>query len=544
MFKHGKTIMSDKKRKGVYYTPQLISDFMIKHALTKLKSENISILEPSVGDGVFVQSLNSFLEKKNSSTIDLTIIETENEELLKAKIKINKKYVKNSFSKNIDFLEFAIESKKEYDLVIGNPPFIKNNYLTDLQKSHCKIIHQQSNLSKKEIHNIWTAFVVASQSLLFENGILAFILPADLLQVKYAEEIRVLLEELFDRLEIFSINDKDFGGIEQQVVILFGYKKSKQKGVFFYKFLSNQYKKYKRISSNGLMVTNSKWTHYCLTEEEIKLLNSLDKKLSKVSDFIDSNPGIVTGANDYFILSKDKIDEYGLDDFHKPIIQKSSFINGSLIFTKSNFQKIVKDNKPAYLLSLENIDLEKKSDNKLKNYLENGIYSRLNKRYKCSERKIWYVVPNIKKQPNAFFFKRSHILPKLIKNSANVYVTDAAYNINTKKNYHINSFIYSFYNIITLIFAELLGRKYGGGVLELTPKEFKGLPIPYIEVLYPVFLDFTKEYEKSLNKIDLIIRKSELSLKESLNISHKEFDSLTNIYFKLIRNRIPRNVFK
>ena len=530
--------MSNKKKLGAYYTPLKISNFMVEYCFNKLNSNSISILEPSVGDGVFVQSINSYIGKKKIQDANLTIVEVEENELVKAQNKINPLLFSKHSSVNSDFLKFALEDKNKYSLIIGNPPYIKKIYLSENQRILCKTIHQKSALSDREINNIWTAFVVASQSLLDENGMLAFVLPADLLQVKYAQEIRVLLEKQFERLEIFSVSRNLFKEIDQQIVMLFAHKKANKKGVFFFEFTDLNINKFSQISSNGLLISDSKWTHYNLAEEEIKLLNSINKKLPRVSDFVCSNTGIVTGANNYFILPQSKVSEYNLEDFCKPIIQKSSFLNSSLILTKSKFNKIISQNKPSYLLSLENIDFEKKSNNKLKEYLEIGTYSKLDERYKCSKRKNWFIVPNIKKPPSAFFFKRSHLLPKLIKNSAHVYVTDAAYNISVKKNFHINDFIYSFYNIVTLIFAELLGRKYGGGVLELTPNEFKSLPIQYVKITNVEFLVFTKEFEKSPNKIDLLSRKSELALRKSLNINGKDFDSLLNIYFKLTGNRM------
>ena len=530
--------MSDKKKLGAYYTPKIISDFMVEYCFNKLNSNSISILEPSVGDGVFVQSINTYIGKKRVQDINLTIVEVEKNELIKAQNRINPSLFLELSSINSDFLKFALEDKNRYSLIIGNPPYIKKNYLSENQRMLCKTIHQRSALSDREINNIWTAFVVASQSLLEENGMLAFVLPADILQVKYAQEIRVLLEKKFERLEIFTVNKKLFREIDQQIVILFAYNKANEKGVFFFEFTDLNSNKFNQISSNGLLLSNYKWTHYHLTEEEIKLLNSIYKMLPTVSDFVSSNAGIVTGANNYFILPQSKVNEYNLENFCKPIIQKSSFVIDSVILTKSEFNKIVKQNKPSYLLSLENIDLEKVSNNNLKEYLEIGKNKKLNKRYKCSKRKNWYIVPNIKKPPSAVFFKRSHLFPKLIKNSANVYVTDAAYNIDIKDNYFINDFIYSFYNIVTLIFAELLGRKYGGGVLELTPNEFKSLPIQYLKTSNEEFLAFTQEFEKSPNKLDFLSRKSELTLRKSLNINRKDFNRLLKIYFKLTENRM------
>ena len=383
--------MLDKKKLGAYYTPQRISDFMVEYCFNKLNSNSISILEPSVGDGVFVKSINTYIGKKKIQNAKLTIIEIEENELTKAQNKILQPFFSKTSSINTDFLKFALEEKNKYSLIIGNPPYIKKNYLSNSQRILCKTIHQKSALSDKEINNIWTAFVVASQSLLNENGILAFVLPADLLQVKYAQEIRVLLENQFQRLEIFTVNKKLFKEVNQQIVILFAHKKANEKGVFFFEFTDINISEFNQISSNGLLISDSKWTHYQLTEEEIKLLNSINKKLPRISDFVCSNAGIVTGANNYFILHQSKVNEYKLEKFCKPIIQKSSFINGRLILTKSHFNKITRENKPSFLLSLENIDLEKNSNYKLEEYLKIGTTLQLDKRYKCSKRKKWYI---------------------------------------------------------------------------------------------------------------------------------------------------------
>ncbi|WP_098733239.1 hypothetical protein ACSUBI_11475 [Acinetobacter baumannii] len=69
--------------------------------------------------------------------------------------------------------------------------------------------------------------------------------------------------------------------------------------------------------------------------------------------------------------------------------------------------------------------------------------------------------------------------PKIIKNESLIYATDSAYYVTPKENFSSSGIVASFYNSITLIMAEIQGRYYGGGVLELTPSEFKSLPIPY-----------------------------------------------------------------
>ncbi|MFP3471721.1 hypothetical protein R0J90_16885, partial [Micrococcus sp. SIMBA_144] len=76
---------------------------------------------------------------------------------------------------------------------------------------------------------------------------------------------------------------------------------------------------------------------------------------------------------------------------------------------------------------------------------------------------------------------RSHEFPRLIINEAGVYVTDNAYGITPKSGFTVRGICYSFYNSLTFLFAEMGGRFYGGGVLELSPVEFRDLPLAYHE---------------------------------------------------------------
>ena len=71
-------------------------------------------------------------------------------------------------------------------------------------------------------------------------------------------------------------------------------------------------------------------------------------------------------------------------------------------------------------------------------------------------------------------------------NESNVYVTDSFYRANVLDQFNVNNLAFSFYNTLTMVLAELKGRFYGGGVLELTPSEFKSLKVPYINTSFSV----------------------------------------------------------
>ena len=116
------------------------------------------------------------------------------------------------------------------------------------------------------------------------------------------------------------------------------------------------------------------------------------------------------------------------------------------------------------------------------NYLDKGEGEKLHKRYKMIRRKHWYHVPSIWSS-EGLFIKRSHMFPKIFVNEAGALATDSFYRIVTKEEYSIRKLVFSFYNSMTFVLAELEGRYYGGGVLELTPNEFKNLFIPYLDMI-------------------------------------------------------------
>jgi adenine-specific DNA-methyltransferase len=183
---------------------------------------------------------------------------------------------------------------------------------------------------------------------------------------------------------------------------------------------------------------------------------------------------------------------------------------------------------------------EDRISKKLNEYLTEGERLEIPNRYKCRIRDKWYVIPNIAKKPDAFFFKRSHNYPKLLKNNSDAFVTDSAYKVEMKKNFDLNSFIYSFYNSLTLLFAEIEGRYYGGGVLELVPSEFKKLPLPYLEIDENEFNNFTTEFDNKKN-IDEILAINDFNiLNTTLGLNKNEIEKIERIRLKLLNKRTRR----
>jgi adenine-specific DNA methylase len=68
--------------------------------------------------------------------------------------------------------------------------------------------------------NAWVAFVQLGIEFLKEGGRLAMVVPAELLQVKYAGELRSRLSTQFDRIVLVAFKRLVFSEIQQEVLLL------------------------------------------------------------------------------------------------------------------------------------------------------------------------------------------------------------------------------------------------------------------------------------------------------------------------------------
>lgn len=518
--------MLNSKLKGNFYTPNALAEWIVFY-LSDYFVNKVDVLEPSCGNGVFINALdNSTISLRNFDAVELDIAAIDN-------IK-RPSNIKNIKIFNDDFL--CWESKTRYDLVIGNPPYIVRKRLKDNQSNICKEIHVQHGLLNYEIANIWTSFLLRSTDFLKEDGVLAFVLPTEILQVKYAEEIRLYLSKNFSRIELITFKQLSFDGILQDTVVLIAYKnkKSKENGVFIIEVdsigvLSNTIPNFTHLPPTSL---NQKWTTGILQEEDILLVNDISTKIYKANHYCSSVAGIVTAANDFFIFNQSKSNEFTLESFGKKIIRKGFFVNGCVDFTMDKYQILQQKNIPCFLLDTNGKDDLPKG---LSLYLKHGESLKIHDRFKCKLRKRWHDVPGIKKS-EGFFFKRSHDYPKCIKNSADVLVTDSAYHIVMNGGYTIDNFVFSFYNSLTLLAAEMQGRYYGGGVLELTPNEFKNLPIPYTQC--ENFTRFSELFEKKTNFDNILFENDQIILSDKLGLSKQEVKQIHNSYKRMKSRRM------
>jgi len=519
----------EDKLSGSYYTPHNTVRFMIDYLLREQKSYQ-TILEPSAGDGRFLEIFQTL-----PGITELTAVEIDKEKAND----LHKRYPSVPIVHG-DFLHFAENTGEKFQLIIGNPPYISIKNMTDPSKEMAKTICEKYQLPTSLMQNMWVAFVLAAVSCLSPGGCIFFVLPMEFLQVQYAEQIRLFLEKQFDSIHILSFQERMFPEIEQDSCLVYLTNAApRQPHILFkiYNHLDSRVPCYEsRIERNKPL---KKWTNAILTDEDIDFLNSFDAKYPKVSDLCDASPGIVTGANNTFILTKKQVKDLDCQKFVLPTIPKSSMLNGKLLLTREVIEQLGKAGKRIYLLNLSHTDPSSFS-RPLQKYLrdvgeeKNAAGIELRERYKCKERKPWYGVPIIQ-NGELFFFKRYDKFPRICVNEADAYSTDIAYNMRLHPGYNGKNLAFCFYNSLTLMQCEYYGRFYAGGVSELIPSEFKSLSVPYHAIDENDFMQLAKLFRKNAEIEEIISFVNSRTIEK--DYGKEEIDRLNDVRRKLTKRR-------
>lgn len=526
-FKNNKKVPDEKKIRGEYYTPHQLADYIVQWALSK---DIKKVLEPSCGNGNFIESILKWniLAKK---TIELTAVEINESEISKAQQRFLSSENKQCIIRwiNDDFFEFysSVSDDQKFDVVIGNPPFIRFQYFDEVSRDKAFISLRKVGYKPTKLANSWNAFVQLSIELLKEDGHLAMVLPAELLQVKYSGELRSKLAYHFHSISVISFKKLVFNSIQQETILLLAEKKSAQKikktNIYAVELENeNELKKLdlskscSQLSINVPAIFETKWTYFFLNPSyyEALQLARVSPSLKKMKDFASVDVGVVTGRNSFFLLSEEQVSFLKARDFVLPIIGKTSALK-SIKFDLEDFAEYKKTNY-SYLLNLKS---KEKLPIEILNYIQLGKEKEINKGYKCSIRSKWYEVPSVY-VPDAFMFRQIYLYPLIVDNRSSATSTDTIHRVRFKVNVNQSVFCAAAFNSLTLAYAEILGRSYGGGVLELEPSEAEELPVFYHDDL---IIDPEKvstllkkgKYLEALDYVDSIILESSLGLEKS-----------------------------
>jgi len=532
---------SEQKLRGGFYTEPVIASFLARWVKV---SKPKSLLEPSCGDGAFLGAIE---KARITSLKRITACELNEEEAEKAttRTSLPVKVLKTDF---LRWYLFFAQNEEGFDAVVGNPPFIRYQYLPAEQQLLAEKIFAQLRLPFTKHTNAWVPFVLASIRLLRPGGRLAMVIPSEIFHIPHAQSLRRYLAEQCSKILILDPEEIWFDDTLQGTVLLMAEKKlevlEKSRGVAIVPIKSrealagNPEDYFQSAAYTNGVTIEGKWMPVFLSIRERALLAELKAcdDVKRFKDIASVDVGIVTGANKFFLVPDATVEEFALQRWAHPMFGRSDHVKG-LVYSDIDHEANKENGLPANFLWFEEDQIENLPNN-VRNYLEIGLHQKLHTRFKCRTRKTWYKVPSVYSAPVAML-KRAHHYPRLVLNSADAYTTDTAYRIRPL-GIMPEALVLGFVNSLTCLTAEMEGRHYGGGVLELVPSEIERLLVPVIGATCAELKAADKRFRIATNDSEFL-RMQDAFVLGKLGVSKTDQDFLHDAWIKLRdrRHRVP-----
>ena len=489
------------KTLGQIETPQWAAELI---STLCIKSGSNRILDPCFGDGIFLKAAYNRVRQispekiPNIFGVELDPIKFVNGLYLFLKNAENKISLEQNFFCG-DIFDFK---DTKFHAIVLNPPFMRQEELGlggEEFLSKESIQRKISSLYPKKIipkrSNLYIYFIVYLTHFLEDNGFLGAIIPKGWLDSKFGFEFQQFLLSNYYIEFIIDFAEDTFPNVKVEDCIIILRKSlpsvdyatkfvhiKKQSGI---KTLNNIIKN-KEIFENELLrlsiisqhelKADPKWSKF-LNIPRTLMRDLKSERLAKLSNFADISRGLETNWNEFFIIDEKIISEYKIKKDHiRQIISSPRRItmmatnegvkSDYLLSIKKDVRSILKDvglrkyiKKSAILLQ------QSKTNTILRDILKNKHDS-------------WFILKPAKPAPIIF----SYIIrdaKNFFFNSGNYIARDNFYNIFPKK---VNSLLlFTVLNSsLVKLNLELVGRRYGNGMLKIQTYELKDMQIPDI----------------------------------------------------------------
>ena len=457
--------------KGQFWTPSWVAEAMVAY----VAEDTDLVFDPATGRGSFYEALLK-LDKRNISFYGTDI----DAEVLVDEIYQQDKCVveKRDFIKN--------PPQRKFQAITCNPPYIRHHRIDEETKLLLKKLSATitgSTIDGRAGYHIY--FLIQALNLLEKNGKLAFIMPADTCEGKFAKNLWKWISEKFciEGVITFDISATPFPNVDTNALVFLIKNSKPQKELYWVKanqayspdlltFIST---KFRQQNFETLEVTSRQLVEGIATGFSRPEQNHKGFKFH-LNDFANIMRGIATGSNEFFFLTAQQVKEIGIPkEFLKRAVGRTKDATESVL-TLKDIEELNQENRPTFLLSINGHDKFPKA---IENYLKIGVEMGLPTRALIQQRKPWYKMEK-RQIPPLLFAYLGRRNTRFIKNEAGVLPLTGflcVYPVYDDKEF-INNLWQALNHPDTLENLKLVGKSYGSGAIKVEPGSLNKLPIP------------------------------------------------------------------
>jgi adenine-specific DNA-methyltransferase len=477
---------SARKARGAFFTPPLLARYVVDWAI---HTPGDDVLEPSCGEAAFLLAATGRLDAlgagADGSKGRLDGVELHPDSAAAAECLLAATGHQASVTVG-DF--FLVEPRARYDAVVGNPPYIRYQDFSGKARTGSRKAAFQAGVSLTNLASSWAAFTVHSALFLKPGGRLGLVIPAELMSVNYASEVRRFLMERFAHVSLVMFTERVFPQVLEEVVLVLAGGFDRGPSAHFELHQARNVEDL--IGQTSLSRSwkpeplDAKWTPSLMSTAALEVYVGLEAAgdFATLHAWGETTLGMVTGNNRYFALSPERARELGLagDELIAVSPPGSRHLRG-LVFTTAAYDRLARDGSSTLLFRPPGARLSTAA----KAYIAAGEKLGVDRAYKCRVRTPWWRVPLVPPADLLLTYMNADT-PRLTANRKRAHHLNSVHGVYVRAGLTklaMDLLPLASINSMTLLGAETVGRAYGGGMLKLEPKEADKLPVPSPEVL-------------------------------------------------------------
>ena len=469
-----------RKARGAFFTPSPLCRYVADWAV---RAAGDDVLEPSCGEAAFLlaagERLDTLARATGGSRGRLDGVELHRSSAREAERLVGAAGHEVQVKVG-DF--FLVTPTGTYDAVVGNPPYVRYQDFSGAARARSREAALRAGVPLTGLASSWAAFTVHAALFLKTGGRLGLVLPAELLTVNYAAEVRRFLMERFARVRLVLFTERVFPGVLEEVVLLLadGYNEGPAANCELH-----QVRTVADLSTPAGVArlwkpqtADGKWTPSLMSTSALAAYIAAETtgNFTTLHEWGETTLGMVTGNNHYFAFSPARARELGLRSSELlPLSPPGSRHLRELTFTASTYDALGASGSATVLFRPPG-----KPSAAASAYIEAGERLEVDAAYKCRVRSPWWRVPLVKPADLLLTYMNADT-PRLCTNRKSAYHLNSVHGVYLRpglRQLGMDLLPLASLNSMTLLGAETVGRAYGGGMLKLEPKEADLLPVP------------------------------------------------------------------
>ena len=373
----------ERNKWGQFATPSPLAISLARYARTLMADRRVRFLDPAIGTGSFFSALLNVYDAEDiagATGVELDPLFADAARKLWA-------------GQGLDIVSADFTRQKppvqRFNLVLTNPPYVRHHHLSGEDKDRLKAqLLRSLQLPISGLAGLYCYFLLHAHDWMEEGGLAVWLIPSEFMDVNYGSTLRRYLGERVTLLQIhrFCPSDVQFGdALVSSAVVIF--RKSLPPPGHAVRFtLAGPIE---RPNSESMVPLDTvrrsrKWTQFPANTD----IRNRDEP--NLGDLFNIKRGLATGANGFFILAEEQVQEWEIPRaFVKPILPGPRHLTADIIEALPSGAPNVSPR--LYLLDCNEPEERIKAEwPPLFRYLQKGKGQKVDSVYLTRHRDIWY----------------------------------------------------------------------------------------------------------------------------------------------------------